>query len=442
MNYILSLAISSALGLLLVNLFYSRKADILQKIILAAGIGLGLSGQIGFYSLLIEGSYSPVFVWSLHAGVLAVFVLRTIWLYRQNPKSNINSLPDNQTLIGLGVLSLLLVPLWREAHFFPFGGWDAWSCWNLKARFIYLGGENWKSMLDPVLWRSNNHYPFLLPLINAWGWSFYHEANVVVPMFNAIVFSFLTAALLFASLDRLTRNRWAFVPALVLFSVPFVNKLSISQYSDIVVAFYFLATLSSLIQAKLENNAGWAIISGLSVGLMSFAKTEGLAAGVIIAALAVPFFHRTKLFKNFAAAAFLASVPAIIFKLAFSPANAAFVNGLTSVDSPSTLFRLQAAFMFLAVELVSLKWSGLWIILLGGLILAGRNSVRQGRWIMPAAILGFLACALGYYYLNTYFEIIWWLQTTLNRILYTILPALVWWVFYSLWASPSPLGKK
>ena len=137
-------------------------------------------------------------------------------------------------------------------------------------------------------------------------------------------------------------------------------------------------------------------------------------------------------------AAFFAFLPTIIFKTVLAPTNVAFINGLTSTDAPSNLFRLQATFMFLAVELVSLKWNGLWILLLVGLLMSGRKSFRSGRWIAPSAILIFLACALSYYYINTYFEIIWWLKVTLNRILYTILPALVWWVFYSLWCD----GKK
>jgi len=291
-------------------------------------------------------------------------------------------------------------------------------------------------MFDPVLWRSNNHYPFLLPLINAWGWSFFKDVNVLVPMYNAIAFSFLTAALLFASLTRLTRNRFAFIPSLIFFSLPVVVTLSISQYSDIVVAFYLLAALSCLMQAKTENNPSWAVIAGLCVGLLSFTKTEGLVASAILAVLAFPFLRgkNAKLIAPFAVAAVIAFLPTIIFKLALAPANVAFINGLTSADAPSNVMRVQVTFMFLAVELISPKWNGLWILLLGGLLLGGTKSIRDGRWLIPATLLTFLAVAFAYYYINTYFEIIWWLKTTLNRVLYTILPAFVWWVFYSLWA--------
>ena len=219
----------------------------------------------------------------------------------------------------------------------------------------------------------------------------------------------------------------------------FVVKLSISQYSDIVVAFYLLAALSCLSQAKLEDNQAWAILSGLCIGLVSFTKTEGMVAGAIIVALAFPFFlhgltPKPRLLKSFLAAALIASLPTIIFKFVLSPVNVAFTNGLTSMDAPTNMFRLQATFMFLCIELISAKWNGLWILLIGGLLIAGRKCFHQGRWIVPATLLIFLTCAIGYYYLNTYFEILWWLKVSLNRILYTLLPVFVWWVFFSLWA--------
>jgi hypothetical protein len=67
-------------------------------------------------------------------------------------------------------LGFLAVPLAISAHYYPLGGWDAWSCWSLKAKFIFLGQENWKDVLSPGLWRSNTHYPLLWPLINVWFW--------------------------------------------------------------------------------------------------------------------------------------------------------------------------------------------------------------------------------------------------------------------------------
>jgi hypothetical protein len=435
MNYLLSLTISSILGFLLIHLVSSKKPiDPLQKAVLSPVIGLGLSGQLMFYSLIINEAYSSALAWGLHAGVMIILLLLNRHTLRA-PKISI----DRRTLWGLGAVLLLLIPFWREAHFFPFGGWDAWSCWNLKARFIFLGGEEWKRMLDPVMWQSNNHYPFLLPLINVWGWSFYGEPTVLVPMFNAIALSFLTAVLMWMSINRLTASRWSFLAPVVLFSIPFMVTLSISQYSDILVALYLLTALTALTQARLENNPGWAAISGCCVGLMSFVKTEGMVAGAIIFALAFVYFlagrRDTKLLGSFMIAALAFLLPTIIFKLLLAPVNAAFTNGLTSAESPSTLLRLQWIGMFLAVELVAQKWNGLWILLLGGIVLSGLKSLRDGRWITPAVLLSFLACALGYYYLNTYFEVLWWLKTSLNRVLYIILPALVWWVFYSLLSS-------
>jgi hypothetical protein len=33
---------------------------------------------------------------------------------------------------------------------------------------------------------------------------------------------------------------------------------------------------------------------------------------------------------------------------------------------------------------------------------------------------------------NTFFEIIWWVSTTLNRILYALAPVVIFWVFLAI----------
>ena len=91
----------------------------------------------------------------------------------------------------------------------PSGGWDAWSCWNLKAKFIFLGHENWKDVLAPGLWRSNTHYPLLWPLINVWFWDLGGHFDQAVPMLNSIVFALLTAGILLFGLLELTGMLWA-----------------------------------------------------------------------------------------------------------------------------------------------------------------------------------------------------------------------------------------
>ncbi len=440
MNHILSLVISTFLGFLGVNLLRAQgRIDPFIHVIASIGLGLALSAQIIFYTLFVFGSYNAAAVHLGHGIALIVLVKANLRTFKNDRTLLLPKWPaDRTTWLGFLILALILIPLWREAHFFPFGGWDAWACWNLKAKFIFLGGEEWKQMLDVSMWRSNNQYPFLLPLMNVWGWTVTKETSVYVPMMNAILFTFLTALTMFWAAKRNTPKMTSLIPALVLFTLPFVNTLSISQYSDIVLAFFLLGTLTTLTVAREDNNPAMSLLAGLFCGAMCFTKSEGAFAAVIIAGLAViTLKDRPKstgiLLGTFLTAAVLSALPAILFQLFWATPNISFVNGLTSRDHPVTFDRLKAIMMFLSLELISPKWNGLWILLTCGLILAGRKAFKNGLG-MTAAFLGiYLSGALVFYAVNTHYEILWWLGATLNRILYTILPVIVWWVFSALW---------
>ena len=106
-----------------------------------------------------------------------------------------------------------------------------------------------------------------------------------------------------------------------------------------------------------------------------------------------------------------------------------FINGLTSVNQPASIERLQASLIFLWLELTSPKWNGFWLITIAGIILARTKAFRQGSWVIPTIIGLYIISILAVYTINTFFPIIWWLSTTLNRILFALIPALIFWVF-------------
>lgn len=443
MNHILGIIVSSTLGFLGVNLLRTQgRIDPLVHVIASVGLGLALSAQIIFYTLFTFGSYNSFVINLSHGMTMIILVIANLRIFKNDLASFLPKWPaDRSTWLGFLILAFILLPLWREAQFFPFGGWDAWACWNLKAKFIFLGGDGWKQMLDVSMWRSNNQYPFLLPLMNIWGWSFTKETSVHVPMTNAVVFTFLTALTLFWAAKRHTSKITSVIPALVLFTLPFVNTLSISQYSDIVLAFFLLGTLTTLSAAREDNDPAMSILAGLFCGAMCFTKSEGAFAAFIIAGLAVPLFKdRPKntwtLLGAFLTAAVISALPAILFQLFWAMPNVSFLNGFTSDDYPVTIDRLKAIGMFLAVELLSPKWNGLWILLGCGLLLAGTRAFKNGSGVIAAFLGTYLFGALAFYTINTHYEILWWLGATLNRILYTILPVIVWWVFAALWAQP------
>ena len=437
------LTISFFIGYLLLDWIFDKntKPHASLTFFLAFGLGLGTSAALTFLSFILSNQFNRLFIIGIHGAVLLSGL--SIKLYRcrrQKMPFEFPALPDG---IILSVLALTLLPLYCYASYYPYGGWDAWSCWNLKARFLYLGGEHWQNMLDPILWRASPHYPLLLPLIHVWIWSFLPAPLELAPAMNSILFTILTAGVLLAGLKSVTGIKTAVAASLLFLTLPFYVILAISQYSDIVLGFYLLASLICLVQARLQKNRSLAVVAGLCAGFLSFTKPEGAIASSLL--IALTFFHflykeprpseAVRLIKNFCMAAAIAFIPTIIFQIAYSPGNQTFINGLMSVEKPADFYRFKSIFIYTWAELTSGKWHGIWGLLCLGIIFSRRQGFQRKIIMVPLFLLAYTGIILIYYFLNTYFEITWWIDVTLNRILFSILPLMIFWIFYSLWGK-------
>ena len=231
----------------------------------------------------------------------------------------------------------------------------------------------------------------------------------------------------------------ALLGVLLMISLPFFTKLASSQYCDIVLAYYLLGTLVCLIFARSKKLTAFSFLAGLFLGSLSFTKTEAMSACLIIFLLSLPYlFLRGNSLKNQSLLIFFSFglcagiLPTILFEKLYSPLNQTFINGLTSTVKPANLLRMKMILSFLAIEMVSVKWNGLWMILLAGIILSRGKAFHPTIRIVPIFLFLYLIVVGFYYYLNTSFDIGWWLKVSLNRILFGILPTVVFWVFYSL----------
>jgi hypothetical protein len=340
------------------------------------------------------------------------------------------NVPRTKLLWGLLALIILAIPLTISGHYYPLGGWDAWSCWNLKAKFIFLGQENWKDMLGPGLWRSNTHYPLLWPLINVWFWDLGGSFNQMVPMLNSVLIALLTAGLLLFGLLELTGNWLMAVAAAVLVTtLPFNIILYTSQYSDSLLGLYLLSAFLCLLLAEKYKLPKLKILSMVFLGLMSFTKNEGLAAAVV-ATLVILWQHRRhkKELKTLIGGFLGAALPTILFTLFLAPKNEAFTNGLLSTDKPSSLGRLVVILIYPWVEFISLKWNGFWVLTLAGIFMGGKKLWQSTLGVIGLSLLLYLGVVLAYYQVNTFFEINWWLSTTLSRILFALMPTVALWI--------------
>lgn len=441
---LIPILISFLIGhLMLRRILGKQNMDPALAFFLAGGLGLGTSAALTFSSFVFFNHFNRLFIIGIHLALLAALLMTQLYDSRRRKIPLIRLKPPAQSdLIVWGVLAAVLLPLSLYASYYPYGGWDAWSSWNLKARFLYLGEENWQNMFDPVLWRASPHYPLLLPLIHVWTWSFIPLPLELAPMMNSILWTILTAGLLIAGLKSVIPASIAILAGLLFLTMPFYVKLAISQYCDILLGYYLLAAMICLIQAKFQKSPPLAILAGVFLGFLSFTKPEGMIASLLLMILAFPHFlwkennrpEANKLVRNFWLGAAAAFIPTILFQTAYSPGNQTFINGLASAEHPSDIYRFKFIFIYFYAELTSRKWNLIWELLALGLIFGRRQSFQRNIVVIPVFLLAYTGIIAAYYFLNTYFKIEWWMQVTLNRILFSLLPTAVFWVFFTLWA--------
>ena len=262
-----------------------------------------------------------------------------------------------------------------------------------------------------------------------------------MPLFVSILFTFLTTGLVWAGLKSLNHNRISFLAATLLLTNSFFQQIGVSQYCDIVTGYYTLASLFCLTAFLNGRGHCYVIWAALQAGLLAFTKPEGAVAAFIISIIGLaavirqnrllPIEKKIK-FRWLTLALGLTFWPVILFNILYSPGNQTFINGFFSDTAPVTWHRIKMTLAFFLVELKSVKWNGILLLLTAGVFLGGRNPWRKNLVVFPIFFAGYLGIIFVYYLMNTYFEIGWWLGVSLNRILFAVLPCVVFWVFYSI----------
>ncbi|HEX5034191.1 MAG TPA: hypothetical protein VFW62_06910, partial [bacterium] len=137
---------------------------------LSYGLGLGLRGSVFFPWMLAWGPRAAGFALSvLGISVLAVLLWRRKcrvqpWLTPAGPKPH-----PALMLAALALLAIALALFWLETQRLPHGQYDAWIFWNMRARFLFRAGEEWRQAFS---WRTTHGtYPLLLPSIIVQAWN-------------------------------------------------------------------------------------------------------------------------------------------------------------------------------------------------------------------------------------------------------------------------------
>ncbi|HKX00629.1 MAG TPA: hypothetical protein VJN43_23010 [Bryobacteraceae bacterium] len=448
-----ALALSIAIGYFLAVLFlpkYSQRwADVLLKVSLGAGLGVGVSSSLYFLVWLIIGPSTVIYlVCELLTLAIAIAACR---FRRERSLVDIpHAKPAGWTWL---LLPAFLVTLALAVSLFvatstasPYGEWDAWSIWNLRAEFLAQPDTSWRNAFSPLLNRpagggaTHPDYPLLLSAYVGRCWNLTNSSgHPATPIAVAALFFFATVALAMSALAILRSWSAAMIGGMVLLGTAGFLLDGPWQYADIPLGFYYLAALGLffLADAAPQNHGKVLVLAGLVMGLAAWTKNEGLVFALVSFVALIGYLwtaRRSALLRSAGQLFAGAAVPLIIalyFKFFLAPPTGTYA-GMT----PAAAVHRLAEFSRYA-EIGKAFWKE--VLALGtGIahpavalaVLGAALGVAPDRRRAPVVITSiaiWIAVLIAYLatYAVTPLDLTWHLSTSMGRLLDQLLPSFI-----------------
>ena len=319
----------------------------------------------------------------------------------------------------------------------PHGGWDAFSIWNLRARFLERGGDFWRDAFSVKIPWTHPDYPLLLPGMVAMSAALSGAESTLGPIGIAFLFLAATAGVLMGTLAVARGRTQALLAGILLLGTPAFLLLAAYQYADVPLSFYIAATLGALcLQDEDRGAAGLGAIAGAMAGFAAWTKNEGVlfvAVVVVARALSLVRFEGVKAATRRMAAFGAGLLPPLavlaIFKIGF-----AAPNDLTAAQAGNSLLSnlldagryvtVLSAFVRQAIALGGFM-APILLVLAAYLYLvrpAVEEKHRVTAWTLVLTVGLMLAGDFGVYQLLSY-ALEFQLRTSLDRILLQVWPA-------------------
>jgi hypothetical protein len=391
----------------------------LDRLVRYIAVCLGLTGLL-YFPALIARVPVPV-LWAL----MAISYFLAWRLLRNGDDSQHEIRPAGQRwLIWAGLLAGVFLITNRciyvlELH----GGWDAWAMWNYMSKALSMP-DYWSVYLRNQMY-NHNDYPLMLPGINALmirtvGMPYYETVVFCV----AFLFTLLIPLWIYTRLGQ--RNVWVALVALLAFATDDYYLFNgTSQYADILVGFFFLATLMTLERWERPEAAReqqkLLVQAGIFAGCGMWSKNEGVILCVLTLLVWIVPIWRSKQLRYLLAGLLLPAIVWTWFRLGWPAEN----DMIAGQASQNMLEKIAAPGRYAMIwqELSKLLsgrflWSQLAFLVLTGGWLARRKLPHRSLFLVLLA-----AVVYNLIYVITPSDLAWHLDTSQGRLMFQLLPA-------------------
>jgi hypothetical protein len=323
----------------------------------------------------------------------------------------------------------------------PHGEWDAWSIWNLRARFLFRAADP-MTPFNPLLNWSHPDYPLLVPAAVAGLWTWNGGEAQWLAAAVAVVFWASAVFVPVLVLARLRSTAVGLTAGLALAGMPLLTRNASAMYADVVVGFFFVAAIGlGLLAMETPAGRGAAILAGVAAGLAAWSKNEGLLfCGVLAVTFVAAVRSRAELAER------IRLLPALLggmvmvlafvghFKYHFAPANDLVAAGKSASMAARLLdfSRYSVTFWGIAEGILTFgDWLVPPVIVFGvWLALQGIRKLDSGSILWPFLVASLQLLGYLVVYVIGSDRLEWQLDTSAERLLLQIWPAAVFSLLY------------
>jgi len=226
--------------------------------------------------------------------------------------------------------------------------------------------------------------------------------------------------------------------AIVVLSLAELVDIGFFQYADIQLAYFFLATAALFYIYTMQPNPTILFLAGLFAGFSAWTKNEGDAFVVIsiLLCLVLSFRAKKNLLKFFLFGLLFPIIIVVLFK-SIAPQNDLFLDKAHSLQQllDGSRYQLIFAQIWQKIGLFGSWRINFFLALALYTLLMWKPAQPKGQLWLPLAF--FLLQFAGYFviYLITPHDLYWHLDTSLDRLMFHVLPVLLFCIFTWL---PSP----
>ncbi len=437
-----------------------QKYGTILNISFSVGIVLGFTSCTFFLWLFFLGF--PSANYQVIENIFAVILIPVAFYTSKYKKlDSCNEVPGSDLNICLRILSIgfliiifcFIVAFLLRSAINPHGWEDAWGMWNLKARFIFRSGDNWRNAFSNLLFWTSRDYPLLVPISIVRIWSYLKNESAIAQILVAALFTFSTVALLISSLSVIRSKSTGLLAGLVLVGSRYFLKTGAYQIADIPLGFYILATIVLFsLQERSDSKSRFLIMTGTMTGLAAWTKNEG-----ILFLLVVLIVRMIVISSNSGIMAYLKELA--MFTIGVVPILAVLFLFKLKVPSTNELYTGQSIDMVLGrltdfpryliigksfIVFFYDKLAKEWLIILPiYFLLLGKTKKNVNEESIKTSFLIVLFMLGGYFFifLITPLNLPWHLRTSIWRLFLQLWPTIIF-SFFLFVSTPEELFKK